>query len=232
MNVCGLVVIFRFIFGKFADLRPGETLNRRRAGILLHPWSEFLLQFDAFRIGRPVHPDWRGLAGERRCQLFRQIFRCRKSSEYLFKITVQINRTMLLPGTADAFDFRQRRMLFLQPGEQQIERGNPHQRVAMFDQRIGIFQKTVRTVVFRQVFAEIYIFRTYNFAGCGVNDLRFQTLRTAVQSQINAHWNSCFLLVYFPVSIQIPARLLRRRRASPTCARRYRRQSSPLPEPR
>ena len=96
---------------------------------------------------------------------------------------VEINRAVLLAAAADGEDFAQRDAVLFHLGEQQVERLGPHQRRAVFDERIGIGQDAVLGSVLRQRLVKVQRFFVNHLAAVEVNDDRAQALGAGIESE-------------------------------------------------
>ena len=95
---------------------------------------------------------------------------------------------MLLTGTADTADRAPVEAIAPAAPEQLLERFNPHQRIAVLDERVRIIENACRGIVLRKIATEIDRFVEYNRAGIGVDHDARNTLRTGVDAEKLRHW--------------------------------------------
>ena len=94
----------------------------------------------------------------------------------------QVDRAVLLAGAADAADRAEVDAGRAQLAQHEVQRLDPHQRIAVLDARVGVGEEAVRRVVLGQPRAERDA-AVDDLARVGVDDQGGQALRARIQSQ-------------------------------------------------
>jgi hypothetical protein len=96
--------------------------------------------------------------------------------------TLEVHRAVLLAGAADAADGRQVDAGLPQVSQQEVQRLDPHQRIAVLDARVGVGEEAVGRLVLGQARPEGDA-AVDDLARVGVDKQGGQALRARIQSQ-------------------------------------------------